>query len=171
MRTLLLLRHGKAVAADPAGDHARALNGRGREQAATIATLLIRLGLTPDLALVSDSRRTRETADLALQGAETTQVEFRPELYAASAQGLLDAIRSAPDAVRRLIVIGHNPGIGEVARLIEGTGEPQAIIAMQESFPTASLAVFELDDIAWSEVQAGSGALTRFINPDDPRDG
>lgn len=170
MRTLLLLRHGKAVASDPAGDHARSLNGRGRQQATAIAGLLGPLGLTPELALVSDSRRTRETADLALVGG-ATEVEVRPNLYAASAQTILTAIQDTSDSVRRLMVIGHNPGIGEVARLIEGSGEPQAIIAMQESFPTASLAVFEFDDRRWTEVAAGSGVLTRFIDPDETRKG
>jgi phosphohistidine phosphatase len=166
MRTLLLLRHGKAVPADSTDDHARALSPRGRRQVATVAELLARLGLTPDRALVSDSRRTRETAEIALANS-ATRIDIEPQLYGASAQALLAAVHAVPDEVLRLIVIGHNPGIGELGRLLEGSGEPQAVIAMQESFPTGALAVFEFDGQPWAELGPGSGCLTRFIDPDE----
>lgn len=165
MRTLLLLRHGKAVAAEPDKDHDRALAPRGRQQADTIATLLARLGLQPEVALVSDARRTVETAEHALAGS-ATEIAIEPTLYAASAETLLDRARAAPDTARRVMLVGHNPGIGELARLLEGSGEPQAVIALHEGFPTGTLAVFEFDAESWTALKPGSGSLTRFIVPE-----
>ena len=165
MHTLLLLRHGKAVGSDPAGDHERALNGLGRWQATAIGEQLSRTGLTPDLALVSDARRTRETAELALSGAPQV-IRSEAGLYAASLEAILEAIRAVPNEVGRLLVVGHNPGIGEVARVLERAGEPQAAVALQDGFPTAALAVFELDTPDWSTVGPACATLTRFIAPD-----
>lgn len=165
MHTLLLLRHGKAVGSDPAGDHERALNALGRWQASAIGAQLSRTGLAPDLALVSDARRTRETAELAL-GPETHALRIEAGLYDASTQTILDFVRAVPNDIRRLLIVGHNPGIGETARLLERSGEPQAAVALQDGFPTAALAVFELDTPDWSTIGPASATLTRFIVPD-----
>lgn len=170
MRTLLLLRHGKAVASDPAGDHDRALNERGRAQSKAAGELLGRLGLEPELALVSDAKRTQETATLVLAAAHP-EVRIEAGLYAASVETLLGAVRAVPDETRRVLVVGHNPDIGELARLLAGSGEPQAVIGLHQSFPTAALAVLEFDAGRWSDVAAGSGTLTRFIVPDPPAGG
>lgn len=170
MRTLLLLRHGKAVASDRAGDHDRALNERGRTQSEATGELLGRLGLEPELALVSDAKRTQETATLVL-AATRPEIRIEPELYAASIETLLGTVRAMPDETRRVLVVGHNPGIGELARLLAGSGEPQAVIELHQSFQTAALAVLEFDAGRWSDVAAGSGTLTRFIAPGPPTDG
>lgn len=165
MRTLLLLRHGKAVGSDPAGDHARALTARGQSQADTVAGLLGRLGLRPDLALVSDSRRTAETAERALRGGDT-RPRFEPALYAATAATIIETVRIHGGTAARVMVVGHNPGIGEAARQLEGSGEPQATIGLHESFPTGTLAVLEFDIADWADLQPRSGLLARFVVPD-----
>lgn len=170
MRTLLLLRHGKAAASDPGGDHDRALTERGRAQGKAIGELLGRLGLEPELALVSDAKRTQETATLALAAARP-DVRVEAGLYAASVETLLGAVRGVPDQSRRILVVGHNPGLAELARLLAGSGEPQAVIGLHQSFPTAALAVIEFDAGYWREVAAGTGTLTRFIVPDPSADG
>ena len=166
MRTLLLLRHGKAVGANPRDDHGRALNERGRRQAATIGDLLARLGLMPDVALVSDAARTQETAQLALP-AHARSIVIEPRLYEATAQDIIAVVRAAVGDAKIVMVVGHNPGIGEAARFLEGAGDPQAIIGLQESFATGALAVLEFADADWGGFGDGSATLTRFIIPDE----
>jgi phosphohistidine phosphatase len=166
MKKLLLLRHGKAVGTDPAGDHSRALNGRGRRAAKEVGLLLHRLGLEPDMALVSDARRTRETAEHTI-GAVGGQIDIRyePRLYAASAQIILSVLQNAGGKANVVLIVGHNPGIGDLARGLAATGEPQALIGLQGSFPTAALAVLEFGVADWREVAMRTGTLTRFIVP------
>jgi phosphohistidine phosphatase len=167
MKTLLLLRHGKAVADDPAGDHARALAQRGREQAEEVAGVLHRLGLDPDLVIVSDARRTQETAEAVftnLGSKPATRLE--PKLYEASPNTILSVIADAGGAAQHLMVVGHNPGLGEAARKLSGSGEPQAQIALGGSFPTCALATIEFPVERWSEVAFGAGLLTHFVVPE-----
>ena len=167
MKTLLLLRHGKAVGAEPAGDHDRALNARGEAQAKTVGALLHRLGLDPDLALVSDARRTRETAALVLAGCGSPlEPQFEAGLYDASPEAILAILSEIGSAPRCVLVVGHNPGIGELARRLAGSGEPQGLIGLQSSFPTAALAVIEFNAQSWGELAPGAGSLSRFITPE-----
>lgn len=166
MKILLLLRHGKAAGSDPAGDHARALTERGQDQARLIGTLIRRLGLEPDLAFVSDARRTRETAELALGPDLLGIIHLDGELYAASPQKILSVIQAAAEDAARVLVVGHNPGIGEVARALAGSGEPQALVGLQGGFPTGALADLEFDARTWSDLRFGAGSLSRFVVPD-----
>ena len=168
MKTLLLLRHGKAVTGEAGDDHDRALNDRGRAQARAVGELLERIGLVPDLVIASDARRTRETAALAFAEGDPP-VSERPDLYAASADEILGIVQGTAPDVRCLLVVGHNPGIGELARLLAGTGEPQALIELQQGFATASLAALAFHTESWTAVSRSAGALTRFLHPDPMR--
>src|ERR1700712_985730 len=149
MKTLLLLRHGHAEKDNPGGDHARALDARGHRQTQEVAATLDRLGLRPAVALVSDSRRTRETADDALAASGTPPWYSRPELYGASTGEILAQVHAIPDSAPSAIVVGHNPGIGETAQLLAGSGDREALRRMAERFPTGALAVIDLSVDQW----------------------
>ncbi|MES1156398.1 MAG: histidine phosphatase family protein [Alphaproteobacteria bacterium] len=144
MRTLILLRHAKAVRAHEApSDEARGLTPRGERDAAAAGAAMEDEELRPTLALVSSAKRTRETAAAALQGFKL-ETRFEDALYHAGAQGVWDAF-AASDA-ESVIVIGHNPGLGELVSLLIAQAHDGSRAARELSghFPTAAFAAFEI---------------------------
>ncbi len=144
MRTLILMRHAKAVKAHEApSDRERVLAPRGRRDAAAAGAMMEDCGLKPSLALVSDSARTRETAEHGLQGFRL-ETRFEAALYHASPEGIWDAF-SDSDA-ESVVIIGHNPGIGELASMLITQAHDGSKLARDFSghFPTAAFAAFQV---------------------------
>lgn len=142
MRTLILLRHAKAVRAHEANsDEERGLTGRGRRDAAAAGAAIAAAGLKPVIALVSSSERTRQTVEHAALGVETI---FEDALYHAAPEGIWDAF-SASDA-ESVVIVGHNPGIGELASMLVHQAHDGSKLAREFSghFPTAAFAAFEI---------------------------
>jgi phosphohistidine phosphatase len=163
MRRLILLRHAKAHRDDPAGDRARALTERGRADAARAGEWLRAQALSPDLALVSDARRARETMECVAPAlARPPHLRVDPKLYLADAPALLRAIRAAPEQARTILVVGHNPGIAELALALAGAGDAQDVARLAHSFPTASLALLAFER-EWSALRELDGRLERFV--------
>ncbi|MGN6514213.1 MAG: SixA phosphatase family protein [Rhizomicrobium sp.] len=171
MRRLLLLRHAKAVQDSGEGDPARRLSGRGREDAALMGRAMNMRGYLPDFALCSPSRRTTETWDLLsaeLDG--LVEVKFVKGLYLAMPKSIVAAIHNAPDSANTLLLLGHNPGIGECAVRLARTpatkAEARRLADMREKFPTCALAVLDFEAESWRGVDGG-GILLEFIRPRD----
>ena len=164
MRRLILLRHAKAVI--PMGlDFDRALAAPGREAAALMGTYLKDEQLFPDLALVSPAKRTLETWALARRDLGEVETREEPGLYNASTDQLLALVQAIGPATRTLLMVGHNPGFGELARVLVGHGDRYAFARLAKSFPTCSLAVVDFPVEEWSGVTARGGRLDRFITP------
>src|SRR5262249_18566147 len=117
MRRLLLLRHAKAERLQSGGrDHDRILAKRGRGDAAAVGAYLVRHKLMPDQALVSTSARTRETWGLVAKAfAKVPPVEFEGTIYEAAPEAILKAIRATKPKARTLLLVGHNPGMQQLA--------------------------------------------------------
>jgi phosphohistidine phosphatase len=144
MRTLILMRHAKAVRPqDAPDDRARGLTPRGRRDAAAAGAAIAAAGLAPTLALVSAAQRTRETAAAGL-AAFKLETRFEEALYHASPASLWDAF-AATDAAS-VIIVGHNPGLAElVAHLIAEAHDRSALARdFFGHFPTAAFAAFAL---------------------------
>ena len=120
MHTLYLLRHAKSSWSDPTlPDEERPLAPRGRRDAKRVAEHLVQLGIEPELVLCSSARRTRETLELIRPALDaTTSVALEAELYAATADTLLEHLRAVPDGVASVLLIGHNPGLQDLALLL-----------------------------------------------------
>ena len=159
MKRLTLLRHAKATADSPGGDFDRALNDRGRADAARMGRELQQLGLAFDLILASPARRVVET----LEGIGEQSSTFDPRIYNARTEQLLDIVRSVHDGITSLLIVGHNPGIGRLAALLAGD-DPSGPI---DDYPTAALAEFVLPVDRWRAVGDATGRLVRFIKPRD----
>jgi phosphohistidine phosphatase len=170
MRQLLLLRHAKSNWDDPSlNDHDRPLDAEGREAAAMVRTAINDLGLTPDLILVSSSRRTRETLELLEPLAATTRVERTSELYLASPRQILDQIALVPAETGSVMVIAHNPGLHDLAMTLTGShaislGQPHTM-RVARGFPTAGLAEFSVAG-GWQDLPH-TARLVRFLTPRD----
>ncbi len=171
MRQLLLLRHAKSSWDDPAlSDHARPLNARGRRAAAAMADAMRELGLSPDIVLVSSARRTLQTLEALTPFEDGALVEPMDALYLAPWPRLLDELRQAPETARSLLLIGHNPGLHELAMELAG---PEALARggadarrLAEGYPTGALAEFTIAS-AWRQLDRGGARLVRFLAPRD----
>lgn len=144
MRTLILLRHAKAVRPHEAeNDRARGLTSRGRREAALAGAAMEDAGLKPTLALVSTAQRTRETAEHGLQGFRL-ETQFEDALYHAEPGGLWDAFNASE--AQSVVIVGHNPGIGDLTAMLIAQAHDGSKLAREFAghFPTAAFAAFEV---------------------------
>jgi phosphohistidine phosphatase len=162
---LLLLRHAKSSWDDAElDDHDRPLAPRGRRAAERVGERLRDAQLAPDLVVCSTAARTRQT--LELLGLEDPEVRFEKRLYGAGEDELLDLVRGLDDAAETVLVIGHNPGMQELAlRLAAAASGPDAE-HLRERFPTAALAVYESEG-GWAALADGRGRLRSYVTPRD----
>ena len=167
MHRLLILRHAKSSWAEPgASDHDRPLNRRGEEAAPRIGAYLRRHELIPDGVLCSTARRARATWDLVAAEAPTAPAAtYESRLYDASPRTLLDVFRHAPADARSVLVVGHNPGLHEVATLLIAAGDLDDRERLREKLPTGGLVVIDFTIADWAKLHARSGRLERFVVP------
>ncbi|HEY1935446.1 MAG TPA: histidine phosphatase family protein [Acetobacteraceae bacterium] len=169
MRQLLLLRHAKSTRDDARlPDRDRPLSPRGRHAATAMRAAMHRLGLIPDLVLVSPALRTMQTLDALEPWDDTPLIEPIEALYLANVTQLLAALHDVTETVRSVLLIGHNPGLHELALGLAGPRAralPDAAMQrLAEGYPTGALAEFSIAG-PWWQLDAGGGRLTRFLTP------
>ena len=172
MRRLMLLRHAKTENTAPSGrDQDRRLDDRGHKDAAEIGDWMASHPPFPEAVLVSHAVRARQTWDIAWDTMKdrvaAPQVELLPELYAADPAQILESIRTAtiPTDPRQLLLVGHNPGMHEIALMLTGDGDPAAAKALADNLPTSGLAIFDFDVKDWGAVAYRRGKLVLFVSP------
>jgi phosphohistidine phosphatase len=171
MRRLMLLRHAKTENDAPSGrDRDRRLDDRGRSDAAAIGGWIGRHPPFPDLVLVSDAIRAHQTWEIAWEAMKDLvrqpRVELLPELYGADPSQLLQTIRDASVAdPRRLMLVGHNPGMHELAIALAGGGDAAGRKELAGNLPTSGLAVFDFEIDDWGDVAFRRGRLVLFVSP------
>jgi phosphohistidine phosphatase len=154
VKTLLLLRHAKSDWSEPElADHDRPLNKRGKRARKAVAEHVE--GWNVDLVVCSTARRARDTAKPVVE-ALACEVRYDDELYATTADGLLDVVRALPSDTDAVMLVSHNPSIEEFNDLLCGETPP---------YPTAALGTVELAVDRWEDVDAGSGTLTELWTP------
>ena len=171
MRQLLILRHAKSSWDDrDLSDHARPLNPRGRQAAQAMRATMDTLGLAPDLVLVSTAKRTMQTLEALEPWPEAPIVDALDSLYLASAATLLAALQAVPETVRSVLIVGHNPGLHELAMLLVGahamTLGNADMRRMAEAYPSGALAELTIPG-PWPSLGEGGGRLVRFVCPRD----
>ena len=163
MHRLILMRHAKAERGSPSGrDKDRPLAPRGRDDASRVGKALAVRGIKPDRALVSAAARTRQTWDIVHDSFGDVEVSILDDLYEANPDVLRGRIEAEMDTAGCLILIGHNPGIHQLAveLLIEGAAAPSVLERLSTGFPTGMAAVFSVD-------AAERYALEGLVRPDD----
>ena len=171
MRRLLLLRHAKTETDAPSGrDQDRRLDDRGHRDAAEIGAWLGRHPPFPDFVQVSPAVRAKQTWELVREAmkeqAPAPQVEFLPELYGADPAQMLQTIRTASVTdPKRVMVVGHNPGMHELALMLAGSGDAAGRQALSDNLPTSGLAILEFDTDDWNDVAFRRGKLVVFVSP------
>jgi phosphohistidine phosphatase len=171
MRRLMLLRHAKTEHDAPSGrDQDRRLDKRGRHDAAEIGGWIGRHPPFPDFVLVSPAIRAHQTWEIAWEAMKDMvpepQVERVPDLYGADPSQLLHTIREASaDDPKRLMLVGHNPGMHELALALAGSGDAAGRRALDDNLPTSGLAVFDFAVDDWADVAFRRGRLLLFVSP------
>lgn len=167
MRRLLLIRHAEAAAAQ--SDVDRQLTCGGRAAAAKIGVYLGRTDLAPELALVSPARRTLQTfQEIEVSAGRGIPRLIAPALYNASASAIAAILEDAPAEIEVLLVIGHNPGLADIAQRLSRRGPHDALIRLRAQFPAPSLAVVAFEAPDWREACAAGGRLMHFITSASP---
>ena len=167
MRRLMLLRHAKSDWTCPGvGDRDRGLTQRGRESALKVGEYMACHALGPDLAVCSPVARARDTWAIVSQAfADPPPLHYEERLYETKAEAILQVISGTEPSVHALLVVGHNPGLRDLAELLIATGDLEVRRRLLEKFPTAGLAVidFALDES--TRIHPRAGRLDRFIVP------
>ena len=160
MKRLILVRHAKAEKSAPrGGDHARPLAPRGEADAVEMGRRLARGSVHPDAMVASTAERTLATAKLIARELDFPWNEIRTEkaAYLADVGTLLELVRGLDDAAESALLVGHNPGITELAHaLVRGFGE---------EMPTCAVVAIDLPADTWAGVRRGSGSLHWYDYP------
>jgi phosphohistidine phosphatase len=167
MKTLTLLRHAKSSWDDPVKrDFDRPLNPRGRRAARTIGREMRSLGLSFDRVVASPARRVVETIEEVALSFGPLDPDYDERIYLAPKAGLVGLVHETPDSIGRLLLVGHNPGLEELALFLAGRdGALRAEVAIK--YPTGTLAEIEFAAQHWRNIGQGQGMLGRFIRPRD----
>ncbi|WBB78229.1 histidine phosphatase family protein [Micromonospora sp. WMMD882] len=163
-RTLVLLRHGKAVPPDGVVDRDRPLTERGRADAVAAGAWLARHHLLPDVVICSPARRTRETWHAAASGLTGTSTEGAPggpapriryesSAYAAETADLLALLRSVEPTAGTVLLVGHNPAVSLLSIALDDGG------ADRDGLPTGGVVVHRVTG-PWSALGGAPAAVT-----------
>ncbi len=168
MQRLILMRHAKTEPwSEGIDDHARALTPVGHDAAKRMAAVLKAEGWSPEKAIISTARRTRETWAHLSDVFGTCDMALEDDLYLAGERGVAEIIADN-DGARTLIIIGHNPGLHDLSLSIlraAGSYDHQASIRVAAKLPTGAAVMFEAnEDGAFVPAHF---KLRNFIKPKD----
>jgi len=162
MRVLYLLRHAKSSWDDPAlSDSERPLSRRGVRDAKRIAEHLRVLGVRPALVLCSSAARTQATLELIRPAFVGAPVRVEDQLYGATSEALLARLRAVPEEIGSVLLIGHNPGLQDLALALASSEADRE--QLETKFPTAGLVTLALS--SWSELSPGDAELVAYVVP------
>jgi len=163
MHHLHLLRHAKSAWDEAVEDRERALSRRGREAARRVGESLPAALGRVDLVLCSTALRTRETAARVLAGfAPAPLILFEDALYLAGRAALLRRLRLIDESAGAVIVIGHNPGLHELALALASTDSPPYRALAAGKFPTTARVSLAIEG-PWSSLGQSRHALTDYV--------
>ena len=166
MRRLFLIRHAKAELSVGRDDHGRKLTERGRADARQIAKALAARRLLPDVLIHSGAARAKGTAEIfaAAWGAKI-ELQEGSWLYDASLTTLLDHTRALRHEHKCVGLVGHNPGLGELATALTGSGAKPEVQRLAAKYPTGAVAILDFSIKRWEEVERNSGMLALYLTP------
>jgi len=164
MRTLYLFRHGKAESGAPGGrDYDRALAPRGLRDSARMGAYLAECAVPPRFFLCSPARRAAQTLERVREFLPLgDDGEFQQNLYLASAEQIFERVCEVDDSVDSLLVVGHNPGLEQLAATLARPpqNDPDASATPEyPTLPTAALAMLSFDVDGWFDLAPRRGEL------------
>jgi len=145
MKTLLLMRHAKSSWKFPElSDRDRPLNKRGEKDAPRMGKLLKEKELIPQRIYSSTAVRACKTAEAVAEKVDyKDEIIYLDSLYMAEPTAIVDVLKTVPDEIKSVLVVGHNPGL---------EGLVQILSHKVESLQTATIAYIKLPIKSWSEL-------------------
>ena len=160
MKNIWILRHAKSDWADESlPDFDRPLNKRGKADAPRLGRWIAARGTVPERIASSPARRARATAELVAKacGFPAGRIEWREEFYPGDPAAGLNYLRSLPDGIAHVLLVGHNPWAESLVALLTGGSGAR--------MPTAALAMLQAEVEGWPALGPGTAALTGLIHP------
>jgi phosphohistidine phosphatase len=168
MRRLFLIRHAKAEPSVGRDDYERRLTDRGRADAWRVAAALAARRMMPDRLIHSGAARAKETAEIfAAEWKRKVELSEEPGLYNASLASLLALTRALSNDQARVGLVGHNPGLGELATALTGSGAHSETRRLAAKYPTGAVAALDFSVPRWKEVERNSGLLALYLTPSE----
>lgn len=159
MKHLILLRHGKTEAYHAEGDFERVLTDRGVKDARRMGRLIKQQLPEVELVVSSPAARAAQTARLAAEAiGYAGEIDWRPEIYDAAVPTLMGVIGSLPEKAKTVILVGHNPGLEDLAQELTGRDLPDGHL------PTAGAAHITFD-VDWAKIERGDAKLAGAYAP------
>jgi phosphohistidine phosphatase len=139
-------------------DHDRPLNKRGKQDAPRVGQFLQEHGLVPDRIISSTAKRARKTAQaVAKASGYDGKVKLTAAFFHAGPAAYIATLRDVSDDYRRVMVVGHNPGLEELVAEVTG---------LAELMPTAAVAHISLPIEQWKDLADGvKGELVNLWRP------
>jgi phosphohistidine phosphatase len=166
-KILTLLRHAKAeTGAAQQDDKERRLIARGQEATHIVGKYLRKAFAAPDKVLCSAAIRTTETL-LGIEQAYGVPlpVAYLDALYLASAREIIGLIEEHGEVAQHVMIVGHNPGIHELAVKLCGSGDASLIDTLAIKFPTCAAATFHCHMPDWQSFRSARTELVAFQSP------
>lgn len=161
-RCLVLLRHAKAESPQGVADEQRPLSARGQADARAAGGWLATQQapeLVPELVLCSPAKRTRQTwhaVAAGLPAGTEPVVRYERQLYLGDPDSLLALVREVEDEVRRVLLIGHNPTLSQLAFALDPDGGLDS-----DGLRTCGLTVHQVEG-SWSDCGPRRAPVTRI---------
>lgn len=171
-RQLLIVRHAKSAWDDPGiDDHDRPLAPRGEKALDRMGRHLADVASPPEVVLCSTAHRAVATlAGVRSALPSDAEVQYEHDLYLAGAAALVDRLQRIDETVASAMIVGHNPGLHDLALLLAESGDPELVTRLEATLPTGAIATIEFPE-PWSDIGHRSGRLVGLFTPRPPRSG
>jgi phosphohistidine phosphatase len=164
---LHLLRHAKATPQGEGTDRDRPLEQRGRRAAQALAAWAAEHLLAPALVLCSPALRTHQTLDIIAPAfARPPQILLEDALYLATARQLMARLRQVPASAAGVMIVGHNPGLHELATLLSDVSGGPLMARLAAGLPTAALASYAVA-VPWAALDRRLARFAGLVTPKD----
>ena len=165
MKTIFLLRHAKSSWNDSSiEDHDRPLNKRGNLNAPFMGERLKNRSVSPSRVYCSTALRASRTAEIICQkiGYKPDKISYLSELYHADTQELVRHIQQIPNQIKSAMLVGHNPGLSELAAYEWGIP--------LSNLPTCGILEVIFNKDTWKDITRNDVKVVNFDYPKNPSD-
>lgn len=169
MKTLYLLRHGKAGWGGVGStDHERSLDVDGVTASKRLGLHMVKHTILPDLILYSSAKRVVETLKAILSAVSPSLPSIeKEEIYNATKHSLLALINATDNSLESLMVIGHNPTMHELSHSLVGDGDQSLRDHLLQGFPSGTIVGITFDVDTWADVRDNGGTIIHLDSPDE----
>jgi phosphohistidine phosphatase len=159
MKTLYIMRHGKAEDGFEKADYKRKLTSKGIRRSREAGEKLKEMGVRFDAIVCSSANRTVETAEIMAKAIDfpSSEIQQKKELYLASVTVILECIHSFEDRFSNILVVGHNPGIPELLTSLSGE--------LIDWAPTSFVVAIDFQTNSWKNVGKVSAKISATLIP------